>query len=51
MLCLSLIQAPSRMMNREGMGFAVVCPITLETGLQMCSSPYVNKGVCFRLNT
>lgn len=30
--------------------FAVICPVTLETGLQMCPGRYVNKGVCFRLD-
>jgi len=36
-LSLSLIQAPNRMRNMEGMGFAVICPTTLERGFQMCS--------------
>lgn len=26
--------------------FAVICPVTLETGLQTCPDPCVNKGVC-----
>lgn len=45
------MQAPNRMKNREGMGFAVIYPITLETGLQMCSSLQVSKAVSFRLDS
>lgn len=28
---------------------AVICPVTLEAGLQICPGSCVNKGVCFRL--